>query len=94
MYTPKTRKGSAKSAAFSKLRTRARKNCEHALVACSQFSLPRVTTGVRWDPYGRLHPISGGGSTVANCEEPTGELVGQERPVLHLGEVEHGDAGQ
>ena len=45
----KTREGSARSAAFSKLRTRARKNCEHALVACSQFSLPRVTTGVRWD---------------------------------------------
>ena len=45
----KTRKGSAKSAASPKLRTRVHKNCEHALVACSQFSLPLVTTGVRWD---------------------------------------------
>jgi len=33
------------------------------LVACSQFSLPRVTTGVRWDSWGRLHPISGGAFT-------------------------------
>jgi len=43
---PKTQNGSAKSAAFSKLRTRARKNCEHVLVACSQFCQRRVATGV------------------------------------------------
>ena len=48
------------------------------LVECSQFSLFRVATRAGWDSKRRLHPISGGGFTVANCEEPTGELVGQE----------------
>ena len=43
MYSPKTREGSARSAVFSKLRTRARRNCEHALVECSQFCQRRVT---------------------------------------------------
>ena len=39
---PKTRNGSAKSAAVSKLRTRARKNCEHALVELGGIEPPSV----------------------------------------------------
>ena len=47
-------------------------------MAYSQFSLSHVATRVKRDSKRRLHPISGGGFTVANCEEPTGELVSQE----------------
>ena len=39
---PKTRKGSAKGAAFPKLRTRARENCEHALVELGGIEPPSV----------------------------------------------------
>ena len=41
-HPPKTRKGSARSAAFSKLRTRARENCEHALVELGGIEPPSV----------------------------------------------------
>jgi len=50
----KTRKGSAKSAAFSKLRTRARKNCEHAAVQQRRYLPPGLpnprTRGRRRQP--------------------------------------------
>ena len=42
MYSPKTREGSARSAVFSKLRTRARRNCEHALVELGGIEPPSV----------------------------------------------------
>jgi len=47
--------GDIRSAAFPKLRTRARKNCEHAVVPCSQLFLLRAPTGVWCDSWGRLH---------------------------------------
>ncbi len=40
--SPKTREGSARSSAFSKLRTRARRNCEHALVELGGIEPPSV----------------------------------------------------
>ena len=49
MYTPKTRKGSAKSAAFSKLRTRAHENCEHALVELGGIETQKSVHDVRLD---------------------------------------------
>jgi len=38
--------GDIRSAASPKLRTRAHKNCEHAVASCSQLFLLRAPTGV------------------------------------------------
>ena len=48
---PKIRKGSAKSAAFPKLRTRARKNCEHALVELGGIETQKLVQDVRLDRW-------------------------------------------
>ena len=45
----KTREGSARSAAFSKLRTRARKNCEHAHVELGGIETQKSVRDVRLD---------------------------------------------
>jgi hypothetical protein len=49
MYAPKTRKGSAKSAAFPKLRTHSHKKCEHALVELGGIETQKSVQEVRLD---------------------------------------------
>ena len=46
---PKTRNGSAKSAAFPKLRIHARKKCEHALVELGGIETQKSVRDVRLD---------------------------------------------